>query len=294
MSTKIYNGYISKLSLEQLLKKFILLVPKFEELKRDLYYKELSRQAVSVIDKRNSDECQCNPEYDRNGHKIMPETDTTGECLACKKNTINNNDQYKILRELHDKNEKKIDDVMLYLSRQDCDYSCSCSVFPMGKNKTLILFYCENRKMNDVWESLPFISDYHYQNSTDKPDRIPQKEWNKRRSDWDKVFGNDTPRERCYSFQFTIERLPYIKTKECLKHVPKKSKRTLDLIEDRYTGKEMQRLSETPEFKDKNRPYSLFEQARKNYLEYKKTDDFQKEVLSVFRSLVKIDFESKK
>ena len=262
MSTKIYNGYISKLSLEQLLKKFVPLVPKFDEIKKNLYYKSLAAEVTEVIDKRNYEKIECN--------------------------------QYEIFKEVNRKHENNIRKAILDQSRQDNDYSCSCSVFPMGKDKTLILFYSECSKMTDVWELLPYISEYHYQNSTDKPDYISSKDWNQRCRDWDKAIGNDTPRERAFSFQFTIERLPFARTKECLKYVPKKSKRAIDLIYDTFLEKETKRLKETPEFKDNDSYYSLFEKARANYLDYKKTDDYKKQILDIYRGLVKIDFESSK
>lgn len=290
MSTKIYNGYISKLSLEQLLKKFVPLVPKFEEIKNKLYYESLAAEATEVIDKRNHEKCECHW-YDRNGRSIE-DIGPDGSCITCKK--IIKINQYEIFKEVNRKHEKDINKAILESSRQQNDYSCSCSVFPMGKGKTLILFYSECSKMTDVWELLPYISEYHYQNSTDKPDYISSKDWSKRRRDWDKAIGNDTPRERAFSFQFTIERLPFARIKECLKYVPKKSKRAIGLIYDTYLEKETKRLKETPEFKDNDSYYSLFEKARANYLDYKKTDDYKKQILDVYRSLVKIDFESSK
>lgn len=286
MSTKIFHGYISKLSIEQLLKKFVLLVPKFEEIKNNLYYESLAAEATEVIDKRNNEECDCEHSP---GIYISFDNDT---CHKCKKKQ--NNDQYEIFREVNRKHEKNINKAIIEQSRQDNDYSCSCSVFPMGKNKTLILFYSENNKMTDMWQSLSYISEYHYQNSTDKPDYISSKDWSQRRRDWDKALGNDTPRERSFGFQFTVERLPFARIKECLKYVPKKSKRAIDLIYDTYLEKEIKRLKGTPEFKDNDSFYSLFEKARANYIDYKKTDDYKKQILNIYRSLVKIDFESSK
>lgn len=300
MSTKIFHGYISKLSIEQLLKKFVLLVPKFEELKNNLYYESLAAEATEVIDKRNHEKCECSgptvflPHLNAYCNENS-DPDPDGICRVCNKNTLKNKyDQYEIFREVNRKNENDIRKAILDQSRQKNDYSCSCGVFPMGKNKTLILFYSENNEMTDMWQSLPYISEYHYQNSTDKPDYISSKDWNQRRRDWDKALGNDTPRERSFGFHFTVERLPFARIKECLKYVPKKSKRTIDLIYDTYLEKEIKRLKGTPEFKDNDSFYSLFEKAIANYIDYKKTDDYKKQILDIYKSLVKIDFESSK
>jgi hypothetical protein len=40
-----------------------------------------------------------------------------------------------------------------------------------------------------------WVTEYHYQNQTDKPSRISNKEWNNRRKTWDKVCLGDPPND---------------------------------------------------------------------------------------------------
>lgn len=257
MSTKIFNGYISKLSIEQLLKKFVPLVAKFEEMKKELYYKELVKEVTFAID--------ADPSLDHNNS----------------------------LYEQHHKNEKEMNNTIIYQSRNDNDFSCNCCVFPMSKGKTLILFYCESSEMTDFWKSLPFISEYHYQNSTDKPEYLSTKDWSQRRRDWDRAVGYDAPRTKGYCFQFTTERLPIsVRTKECNKFVPNKSNRALNLMHENYMDKECKRLKQLPENKDSE--YSWFSKAKDNWCEYKKTPEYTKLRTEIMGVLVKIDFEFEK
>ena len=255
MSTKIYHGYISKLNIENLLKQFVSHVQNFEALKHDLYYKSLAQEATFEIDKNK------------------------------------NCDQYRIIRKVHDNNIEKVKKAISMGTREDNDLSCRCSVFPMGKNKTLILFYCEEKGMTDFWESLQFISEYHYQNSTDKPDYISTKDWNQRRRDWDKAIGNDLPSRRAYSFEFTYEKLPFrTNCSECLKHIPSKKERALESLYDSYTKKQFKRLK-TLHKPGNDDLISVFNMARDNWFKYKKTVAYKKALHSVEKNLVKITFE---
>ena len=71
----------------------------------------------------------------------------------------------------------------------DYDFRCKLQVIPL-KTKTLLMYFgnCDLRK---YITNNKYISDYHYQNQTDRPDYITSKEWNQRRKDWDKAIGPD-------------------------------------------------------------------------------------------------------
>lgn len=265
MSTKIYNGYISKLSIEQLLKKFIVLVPQFEEKKKEFYHKSLAEEATFAIDK----------EVYKQGKR--PEGDR----------------QFRILHEIHDKNEKAIKNAILMHTKESNDFSANCCVFPMGKRKTLILFYCEDNTLTEMWRNLPFISEYHYQNQTDQPSEISNKDWNQRRKDWDKAVGWDTARERGYCFQFTIERLPFPRTSECMKYVPGLAKRRLNLLHDNFVDAEFKKqMSKHKKEKPQEDPsiFSFYRIAKDKWFAYKKTPAFKKDLKGI--PLISINFET--
>ena len=74
--------------------------------------------------------------------------------------------------------------------RCDYDYRCILQIIPM-ETKTLAMFF-GSPMLRDYLESHhDFLTDYHYQNQTDRPENIPEEEWNLREKDWDKAIGPD-------------------------------------------------------------------------------------------------------
>lgn len=72
----------------------------------------------------------------------------------------------------------------------DYDYRCNLQIIPM-KRKTLVLYF-GNLEMQQYLESLPdFLTDYHYQDQTDKPDDISTYKWKQREKDWENAIGPD-------------------------------------------------------------------------------------------------------
>lgn len=70
------------------------------------------------------------------------------------------------------------------------DYRCKLQIIPM-ETKTLAMFF-GNPMLRNYLESRPdFLTDYHYQNQTDRPEDISDTEWNLREKDWDKAIGPD-------------------------------------------------------------------------------------------------------
>ena len=92
--------------------------------------------------------------------------------------------------------------------RGDLDFEVSVSVFEHKHLRYLMFF--GNRKMIDlVVQALNknlFLEDYHYQNSTDKPENVTEKAWNKRKKTWNAILVG-TPIET----GFTFELCPFIK-----------------------------------------------------------------------------------
>ena len=79
------------------------------------------------------------------------------------------------------------------LSSKNADaLECNVALIPL-KGRILVLYYGNIRsEYLQAFESLTEVEDYHYQNSTDKPDDVSQKAWNKRKFDWDLALGNSS------------------------------------------------------------------------------------------------------
>lgn len=264
MSTKIYNGYISTLNIEQLLKEFVDVRDKFENKKIQLYNKILGNQVANKID---------------------------GDAIAAYR-TMTGQEQYAILNEIHDKNERSVkDEVILRGLRSSLDLSSDCVVFPMGKRKTLILFYCENNELTAIWKRLRFIKEYHYQNQTDKPRGISEKKWEQRKRDWDKALGYDVPVNRGYCFTFTQERLPvFIKRSGVSSCVPDKENRILYQMKEKYVNNLIKKLTEEDKDKDHSRIFEYYRRANDSWEKYKGTKAFEKEKEKIKKYISSITF----
>ena len=58
------------------------------------------------------------------------------------------------------------------------------------ENKTLAMIF-GGKDVMTYMTTQPELSDYHYQNQTDKPDEISDEEWDMRKDDWDNAIGYD-------------------------------------------------------------------------------------------------------
>ncbi len=183
MSTKIYNGYYSNLSLEELLIEF----KKFSEVVKKecqtVYLKSLIKDTIEHFDRLNQ----------------------KGEPVIFK----------DLLIKKHEECQKKISSLKDFeraWGLVEMDLLTNCAVFPM-EDKTLILWYCEIREITKLWNDLPFIHDYYYQNSTDRPDNISEAGWNKRIEDWNIALGGDgwgKPIDNGYIFTFHRREIPLL------------------------------------------------------------------------------------
>jgi hypothetical protein len=50
------------------------------------------------------------------------------------------------------------------------------------------IVHCDPFELVDLLKQVPELVDFHYQNSTDRPDEISEKEWSHRREVWDRVL----------------------------------------------------------------------------------------------------------
>lgn len=243
----------------KLLERFIEIVPQFEKVKEEQYAKQLAYDATVEIDRlfvKNNDE------------KI---------------------NLWEVTFNTWEKHRKKIDETILRSSRNpSIDFSASCVIIPLKRNKkhTLVLFYEDNAQVRKLWQDQDFISEYYYQNSTDKPDSYTEEEWDLRRDDWDQAIGCDTPRNRGLCFTFTDERPP-LPSKETLNHIPSNEKRAENILFDRYVNEKSAELQAKTQ---KNVTISEVMKIMDNWKDYKITEECQKQIIELTPTLLPIDF----
>jgi hypothetical protein len=259
MSTKIYNGYISNLNINQLLFKFRDIIENFENIKIEGYLKHLAEKATFEIDKK----------YFNN-------------------DVVNQKD---VIWKIYEDDCKKINEqVKRGIRESDIDFSANCCLFPLCNipffSKTLILFYSESIEIRDYWKNLYFISDYFYYNNSDKPDNISENKWEQRRKDWYIFLGaTGTPSKNGYVFKFTDEDLPFIHFDIVNKNIPDVDKRTLNLFHEIFVTNKIKELTVDDKFNS-----SIFFEAKDKWFDYKKSKEFTIEYNKMKNNLVNINF----
>lgn len=183
MSIKIYDSYLFKGNLNktfQLLMEIKAEVKKAEE--KYLFY-EIMKEAIFLLDSEKIFNKKLNLKKEiLNKMFLGEETSIIG--YICEKYRINH--------------EKRI------ASFSDKESSLESVIYPISNKRTLIIFYFRQKYQREVIEKFvkkKIIEDYHYQNSTDKPDEISSREWNKRLKDWDATgILDNAPIDRMLSF----------------------------------------------------------------------------------------------
>jgi hypothetical protein len=259
MSISIHHGYISNLDLYRLLKKFKPLIPQFQKLKKELYGKYLITESCI--------------ELDRLIHQGKV-ADTSGA--------------RDFLNKVHERNEKTVKDtVAVGIREPGLDFTASCSLFPVHKKKTLILFYAEDKAIKEFWESLPFIDEYYYFNNSDRPKEISRSQWIERRDNWDKAWGHGAAADSSYTFRFNDERLPWPSWIENInQHLPSNERRANHLLHDDFMELTLKLLIGDKEFN-----FDLYNKARDLWIEYKETPDYQQALKNMIATLHPISFE---
>jgi hypothetical protein len=240
MSTKIYDAVISELSLEQLLENFKKEIPVVKKIVKSEYNRLLAQQSIELFD--------------------------ASETLTIKEAIGNANA----------KNQETLDSIKLNARvPYDLNFEYSVLLFPL-ENKTLMMFFCQNIKFHRHFMSLPYVSDYHYQNSSDKPENISQEDWNKRSSDWDTVLGGNgwgRPIDNGLQFTFNSNDV-YFRTLVSLKHIKKAIPSPMDRKFSIYKLREVSKLKGEPDVISK--VGSLLRKINKQYKSGELQDELNK------------------
>lgn len=201
MSTKIYNGYKLNVTWPELMPYLKKIKKEFEIIRQELALTHMAQKLTNQIDLS-----LCGFE-DKKEIKLwlMP-------------------------IELRDEAERAQNSASLLAGR---DYSANLLVLP-HEGHFLVLFYDNGcREYTAKWESLPEVSDYHYQNSTDKPEEISEPDWDSRKIAWDQVLpGSGIPSENGLTFDLLNSKNWYsLSSKEIFNFVPPYENRVHAVVE---------------------------------------------------------------
>lgn len=165
MSTKIYNGYRSKVSFQQTYKALVKFrsqaVPLFENHAR-------SRMAYIAVS-------SCLRHKLGLSSRVMDDP----------------KDKQSFLMHAWDRVKERYRHIYASDRRDPAyDFDAQIAVFPLGED-TLMRLTLESGAFPDVlalWESIPQFEEFGYWNNTDQPEGISDLEWEKRGMIWDKVY----------------------------------------------------------------------------------------------------------
>ena len=145
-------------------------------------------------------------------------------------------------------------------------------VFIPAKDKTLALFFGEQKEYLKKWESLSDVKDYHYQNQTDPPKNISAREWRQREEDWETALpGVGIPALSGFTAQIVQEGLWfYPDSAQILAHLPSLEKRAKLVAEELLASRRL--------------PDKKGREAISAYMDFRKwlqTDDGQTELSKI-------------
>ena len=166
MSTKIYNGFRFTTTDMRKIHKYIM------EFRRELvpliaqkYYQYIAFRAAYM--------------YDRLMMR-MPSGLANDDGYPNLKNGV----MFAAMNE-HDMRRRKVEKTGLRDPIIDVEVSMAIIPIPM---KTLGIIYVEHNDFRDLWMSKPFVKEYGYWNNTDQPENLNNRQWDRRRKDWDNAL----------------------------------------------------------------------------------------------------------
>lgn len=194
MSLKIYNGYVinQQMSLQKLNALMISLRAEYEKIAlRD--YKKLFFRKVYLY----ADLYTCNPE------KCVELLKENGSFYKIEEvnpiRSIIRNVFLNLMEHMRNDMNKNLN--------SSYNLSASLQLFPLP-DKILVLSF-GNSMLDDLLQKQEYIEDYHYQNQTDKPENISDKDWEQRYTDWKSAMPSWIPEATGFGVNlFTESSLP--------------------------------------------------------------------------------------
>lgn len=205
MSTKIYNGFKFDEGMD--LFHVHKVIMDFRSVAKEIAYNEVCAWKAS----------RCAQLFDDHTMRRIQNEDVT---KSIKQWGIH----YTTFRELMDR-QREIE--KSGLRDPEIDFSFEIAILPLKRYKILGIYYCENKTLVEAWMDQNFISEYHCQNSTDRPKDLSAKEWNKRNRDWDSVLtGAGVPAQNGFVAKITELHYPITQIADILKSIPNLKQRS--------------------------------------------------------------------
>lgn len=160
MSTKIYNGYkITKMNLSEL-DSFCM------DLRNKIFEKakELCIQKIAITSSRFVSSLFLES-FDDFPKEIVERSEKYTVLFAARK-------------------------IYMNILQQEDTFKCSFVFYPFKKD-ILATFHSAVAEFTDIFEKSEKVKEYGYWNNTDKPENVSDKEWNKRKKDWDTIFNRN-------------------------------------------------------------------------------------------------------
>lgn len=189
MSTKIYDAYRINIRTMSKLNNFIQKIKAYQTTQMKNY---MARHMAAKIAKL-SDTCYLT-QHPIQG--ITPPENLT--VLAENHPRINNQSLFMsavslVQDNIQDRRKQWFEEQSICVFPQDDNHIC-CMVF--GSPLThLFQTYCSGKadaQQKALFEDM-ILEDYHYQNQTDRPESITEKEWEQRRNDWNRMLQSGIP-----------------------------------------------------------------------------------------------------
>ncbi|MAM84506.1 MAG: hypothetical protein CL472_07540 [Acidobacteria bacterium] len=173
MSTNIFNARISPLPLAEVHKRLLTFKPLISEIGKQIINTAIARQATEVFDDISlglKDPSKIEALKDSSYFKDLVYHAYKEAC-----------DRFRDTRNEHSRDA-------------EIDTHFEIALIPTeNPEETLFMCFCEHQKMLDVIYDAKWNEDFHYQNSTDRPEGVSENEWKRREELWDQSMPTGRP-----------------------------------------------------------------------------------------------------
>lgn len=201
MSMKVFNGYrLPKMSLDELQVFSTRVREEIQKVHYDLYLERVAEMAALVFDLHT---LGWHEDIKRIIERDIKRTHPLKYAI-----------RYIRDREREVKQDDKRDS--LY------DFSCELVLIPI-KDAILMLLFAEQKQYVEAIEAIEEVERYYYWNNTDKPEDIPDSEWNKRGQDWEQAFSmskHSIPALCGFTITCTLPYIVFPDAEKVVTHIP--------------------------------------------------------------------------
>ena len=175
MSTKIFNARFSPLPLIEVHKRLLTLKPLISEIGEKLINTAIANQATADFD-----DISFGLKDPSKIEALKENADFKGLIYHTYQNI---SDRFRATKAEHSRDP-------------EIDTHFEIALIPTeNPEETLFLCFCEQQEMLDVVYDAKWNEDFHYQDSTDRPKDVSEKDWDSREEAWEKAMPTGRPRD---------------------------------------------------------------------------------------------------